>query len=102
MKDKPGKNPAVSMCGQAFVDKSGGFLFPGLLECRIKRMKAKKNMQCLCHPKYLNPLVGVKSIESATDVFLFSQREKLPLQFDRWQCHLPSFLYSLEHPILLA
>lgn len=79
MKDKPGKIPAVSMCGQAFVDKSGGFLFPELLECRIKRMKAKKDMRCLCHPKHLSHLVGVRSIDSATDFFLFAQREQLKL-----------------------
>lgn len=83
MKDRPGKIPAVSLCGQAFVDKSGGFLFPDLLECRRKRMKAKKDMRCLCHPKYLSPLVGVRSIDSAMDFFLFSQREKLQLHFDR-------------------
>lgn len=83
MKDKPGKIPALRMCGQASVDESGGFLFPELLECRIKRMKATKDMQCLCHPEHLNPLVGVRSIDSATDFFLFAQIEKLQLQFDR-------------------
>lgn len=70
------------MCGQVFVDKSGGFLFPDLLECRIKRMEAKKDMQCLCHPKHLN-LVGGRSIDSDTDFLLFAQKEKLQLQFDR-------------------
>lgn len=32
LKNKPCKIPAVNMCGQAFVDRSGGFLFSELLE----------------------------------------------------------------------
>lgn len=39
LKDKPCKIPEVNMCGQAFVDRSGGFLFLELLECRVRRTR---------------------------------------------------------------
>lgn len=91
LKDKPCKIPEVNMCGQAFVDRSGGFLLLELLECRVKRTR---NF-------YARQTISILPLESSTLIQRQTFFPYLLKSFERWQWYLSFFPFSRPHSLAL-